>query len=89
MSVNNETGIIQPIQLIGEMLKDHQAYFHTDAVQAYSQMEIDVKKGYIDLLTVSSLHNKVCQFGYKPVLHRQNLRWPYKSHFHQYHPSFS
>lgn len=54
MTVNNETGIIQPIHEIGELLKDHQAYFHTDAVQAYSQLTIDVKKDTIDMLTVSS-----------------------------------
>ncbi|ASK63100.1 cysteine desulfurase NifS [Virgibacillus phasianinus] len=54
MSVNNETGIIQPIHDIGELLKNHQAYFHTDAVQAYSQLPIDVKEDHIDLLTVSS-----------------------------------
>ncbi|WP_430785081.1 cysteine desulfurase family protein [Virgibacillus flavescens] len=54
MTVNNETGIVQPIQQIGELLKDHQAYFHTDAVQAYSQLSIDVKEENIDLLTVSS-----------------------------------
>ena len=34
-------------------LKDHQAYFHTDAVQAYSMLDIDVKKSGIDLLTTS------------------------------------
>lgn len=54
MTVNNETGIIQPVHEIGELLKDHQAYFHTDAVQAYSQLSIDIKKDSIDLLTVTS-----------------------------------
>lgn len=54
MYVNNETGIIQPIPEIGEMLIDHQAYFHTDAVQAYGLLDIDVKDLGIDLLSVSS-----------------------------------
>ncbi|HEX6595123.1 MAG TPA: cysteine desulfurase family protein [Bacillota bacterium] len=54
MSVNNETGVIQPISEIGHLLKDHQAYFHTDAVQAYGLMDIDVKKMGIDLLSASS-----------------------------------
>lgn len=54
MSVNNETGMIQPIAKIGELLKDHQAYFHTDAVQAYGLLMTDVKHMDIDLLTVSA-----------------------------------
>ncbi|WP_373892898.1 cysteine desulfurase family protein [Virgibacillus natechei] len=54
MFVNNETGVIQPIGNIGELLKNHQAYFHTDAVQAFGLMDIDVKTMGIDMLTVSS-----------------------------------
>lgn len=54
MFVNNETGVIQPINEIAEILKDHQAYFHTDAVQAYGLLDIDVKLLGIDLLTTSA-----------------------------------
>lgn len=54
MFVNNETGVIQPINEIAEILKDHQAYFHTDAVQAYGLLDIDVKMLGIDLLTTSA-----------------------------------
>ena len=54
MFANNEVGTIQPIKEIGNILKDHQAYFHTDAVQAYGSVSIDVKETYIDLLSVSS-----------------------------------
>ncbi|WP_163537851.1 cysteine desulfurase family protein [Gracilibacillus sp. YIM 98692] len=54
MMVNNETGVIQPIAEIGKILADHQAYLHTDAVQAYGMNPIDVKDMQIDLLTVSS-----------------------------------
>ncbi|MGY0694288.1 cysteine desulfurase family protein [Virgibacillus sp. FSP13] len=54
MTVNNETGVKQPIQEIGQLLYDHQAYFHTDAVQAYGLMELDVKKLGVNLLSVSS-----------------------------------
>jgi len=54
MYVNNETGVIQPIQEIGKMLKDTGIYFHTDAVQAYGLLEIDVQELDIDLLSVSS-----------------------------------
>lgn len=54
MFVNNETGVIQPIKEIVEVLKGHQAYFHTDAVQAYGLLDIDVKELGIDLLTTSA-----------------------------------
>jgi len=54
MTANNETGVIQPIAEIGELLEEHQAYFHTDAVQAYSLIDIDVKEMGIDLLTTSA-----------------------------------
>ncbi|MFD1038579.1 cysteine desulfurase family protein [Virgibacillus byunsanensis] len=54
MFVNNETGIIQPIEEVGLVLKDHQAYFHTDAVQAFGLLDIQVRDLNIDLLTVSS-----------------------------------
>lgn len=51
---NNEIGSIQPISEIGEIVKDHQAIFHTDAVQAYGIENIDVNENHIDLLSVSA-----------------------------------
>ncbi|WP_172369346.1 cysteine desulfurase family protein [Sporosarcina jiandibaonis] len=51
---NNEVGTLQPIREIGELLKEHQAIFHTDAVQAYGIMPIDVEELQVDLLSVSS-----------------------------------
>lgn len=54
MFANNEVGVLQPIGEIGELLKDHQAYFHTDAVQAYGLVPINVNDHHIDLLSVSS-----------------------------------
>lgn len=53
MFANNEVGTLQPIREVGELLKDHQAVFHTDAVQAYGVMDIDVQDLHIDLLSVS------------------------------------
>lgn len=54
MSGNNEVGSRMPIHEIGEILKDHQAWFHTDAVQAYGLLPIDVKRDHIDLLSTSA-----------------------------------
>ena len=51
---NNEVGTIQPIAEIGQLLSEHQAYFHTDAVQAYGLIPIDVNKLGVDLLSVSA-----------------------------------
>jgi len=51
---NNEVGTIQPIKEIGEIVKDHQAIFHTDAVQAFGIMELDVNDLQVDLLSVSA-----------------------------------
>jgi cysteine desulfurase len=51
---NNEVGTIQPIQEIGEIIREHQAYFHTDAVQAFGVEKIDVNELGIDALTVAS-----------------------------------
>lgn len=50
---NNEVGTIQPIKEIGQLLQNHQTYFHTDAVQAFGLTHIDVKELGIDLLSVS------------------------------------
>ncbi|RLQ98324.1 cysteine desulfurase family protein [Falsibacillus albus] len=51
---NNEVGTIQPIKGINELLYDHQAVFHTDAVQAYGIEDINVNELGVDLLSVSS-----------------------------------
>ena len=54
MSGNNEVGTVMPIHEIGEILTDHQAWFHTDAVQAYGLKDIDVQRDHIDLLSTSA-----------------------------------
>lgn len=51
---NNEVGTVQPMKEIGELLKDHQAYFHTDSVQAFGLYSIDVNELGIDFLSMSS-----------------------------------
>lgn len=50
---NNEIGTIQPIEALGALCKKHAVLFHTDAVQAVGQVEIDVKAQNIDLLSLS------------------------------------
>lgn len=54
MFANNETGNLLPIVQIGEILKDHPAVFHTDAVQAYGKVAIFPEKLGIDLLSISA-----------------------------------
>ena len=54
MTANNEIGTIQPIRQIGEIAKEHDIYFHTDAVQAIGNIKIDVKKDNIDSLSLSA-----------------------------------
>lgn len=51
---NNEVGSIQPIAKMGEILEDHQAIFHSDAVQAYGIEKLSVKELKVDLLSVSA-----------------------------------
>ena len=53
MFANNEIGTIQPIQEIGEVCKENNIIFHTDAVQAVGHIPIDVKKMNIDMLSIS------------------------------------
>lgn len=53
MYANNEIGVIEPISQIGSICKKHNIIFHTDAVQAYAHVNIDVNKENIDLLSVS------------------------------------
>ncbi len=54
MTANNEIGTIEPIEKISEITHRHHALFHTDAVQAYGHIPIDVQKSGIDLMSVSA-----------------------------------
>ena len=53
MFANNEIGTIQPIKEIGEIAKEHDILFHTDAVQAYAQVPLNVDEMHIDMLSAS------------------------------------
>ena len=54
MFANNEIGTIQPIKEIGTIAKEHGILFHTDAVQAYCHVPINVDEYHIDMLSTSS-----------------------------------
>ncbi len=53
MFANNEVGTIQPIKEIGAICRKKNVYFHTDAVQAVTNIPVDVEKMNIDLLSLS------------------------------------
>ncbi len=53
MFANNEIGTIQPIVEIGKIAHEHGVLFHTDAVQAYTQVPIDVDAMNIDMMSTS------------------------------------
>ncbi len=55
MAANNETGVVQPLAQIGELLKEHpQVIFHTDAVQAWGRMPLPWQDWGVDMLSVSA-----------------------------------
>lgn len=54
MTANNEVGTVQPIEEIAKIAHDNNVVFHTDAVQAIGNVQIDVEKMRIDMLSLSS-----------------------------------
>jgi cysteine desulfurase len=54
MHVNNEIGVIQDLEKIGQLTKQHHALFHVDAAQSAGRVLIDVEKMQIDLLSLSA-----------------------------------
>jgi len=53
MAVNNEIGVIQPLEEIGKICRDKKTFFHTDAAQAAGKIPLDVEKMNIDLMSIS------------------------------------
>ncbi len=54
MLVNNETGVIQPVQQIGAICREHGVPLHCDATQAVGRIPVDVKQLNVDLLSFSA-----------------------------------
>lgn len=54
MMVNNEIGVIQPIEAIGEICRERGIVFHVDAAQATGKVEIDLQKLKVDLMSFSA-----------------------------------
>jgi cysteine desulfurase len=53
MTVNNEIGVVQPVDEIGRLCRSKKIYFHTDAAQAVGKIPIDVNKMNVDLMSIS------------------------------------
>jgi len=85
MYANNETGVIFPIQEIGEILRERNILFHTDAVQAVGKVPIDVRKLPVDMLSLSG-HKLHAPKGIGALYVRKGTRfYPYIIGGHQEH----
>jgi cysteine desulfurase len=54
MAANNEIGVLQPLEEIGRLCRERGVLFHTDAVQAYGKVPLDVEAMNIDLMSISA-----------------------------------
>ncbi len=54
MAANNEIGVLQPISEVGQMCRDRQIIFHTDAAQALGKIPLDVQAMNVDLLSMTA-----------------------------------
>ena len=54
MAANNEIGVLQPIAKIGQICRDHQVLFHSDAAQAIGKIPLDVNAMQIDLMSLTA-----------------------------------
>ena len=75
MWANNETGVIYPVEQIGEIVKSKGAFFHTDAVQTGGKMPIDLGKMPADLLSLSG-HKFHAPKGVGVLFVRKGIKLP-------------
>lgn len=73
MAANNEIGTMQPIAKIGEIARERGILFHTDAVQAYGHVPLNVEEMHIDLLSASG-HKLYGPKGAGILYIRENVR---------------
>lgn len=71
---NSEIGTIQPLQQIGELLKEKQMIFHSDCVQTFGKIPIDVKQLHLDSISIAS-HKIYGPKGVGAVYINPRVRW--------------
>jgi cysteine desulfurase len=75
MWANNETGVLFPIASAAQMVRQHGALFHTDAVQAVGKLPIDLKQMPIDMLSLSG-HKLHAPTGIGALYVRKGIKLP-------------
>ena len=62
MTVNNEIGVLQPVEDIGKLCRSKKVYFHTDAAQAVGKIPINVDKVFIFTKKISQKESYIMNF---------------------------